>query len=588
MFIRKVLRKEYFHYTNGTYFDSGTALYNTASTADNWTVTYNGTTGGYVTSPTAGTEMYLSNALGVTVPETQLMFEFHCKASAWNGTNTNGTEGVGLAFCTDAIANATVSTGYRLRQCADGLYVDQMTAGNWTNLININATAALNTDYYYRIIFFAHSIYLHGAKIGNGTAGSMYIYRGTTYDSLDYKGTTAGSPVYVTGNHGPYKGSATTATFKNFGVYGMYNLDIDYCVVEHKLDEDSRLTFALTRNPDQIRKLYSVNDRVETWLPETDLENAKDLLRLYFDGKIEGNPNDNKEYFTAIGHTRELARLPWYNGTLQNGTVSGLIRSKLGTFGGTTNIPLVSSTDRAFVLHGLNVNGTSLETSRYIQGKDVYTTMKQLMSEVDYFSFYYPDGRFIVSDKLLDESIVIDTTSQYLMAEEPEVYYDGTQMINLASNYYNGYTTPLNGSDSTSVQAYGPRGGSVVDMHVNSTVQAGRVNTNIIANNCGNPEIVRLRLLQSYFNVLPGKKIGVKLAGTALGTNDYDIHTENWTTYFMTCTETRYDSRDGIHEIVLVVNDQNGSDTAVTRDLPIRRTGQASMTMLKHLASMDT
>lgn len=565
MYVRKVVYKDPFQYANGSTFDSSSSANLKGSSANNWTITNNGTALAYVTSPAAGTQMYLTNYTSATVPS-HVVFDFHVKASTLV-YGTNGTEGMGLVFCANGSAG-TFTTAYRMRQTQGYIYVEELAGGTWSSKGSIASNGTSNQDYYYRIMFFRTDFSVQGLTFGP-EAGDIYIYKGTSYDKLDYVYKFTDSSGLLSGGwFGLYKGSGSTILSRGMGMFNFWNMDIDYVDVKHKLDEDSQATFALSRNPDRLNAYYTVGQRVEIWVPDLDADTGEDYLRLFFDGEVEVNPNlTKKDYYQALGQTKELSRLHWVNGTTANGPATDYLSSKLSGFPRQSGVNGSASVATALHHHGLKVSVT--ETHRDIQGTSMDLTFRKLCSELGYSRFQLPDGRFIISDTLIDPGITINGTSPYSRLLEHEIYYDGRQIVNVVNGYHSGWSSTTSASNGTNLSVYGARGATVVDMNITNSLNSGYINSNLIENYANNPAIVKLPFACQNLNVFPGMKIGLKLPGSPIGTNLYDADLNNWVEEYMTCTEHHFDSRTGINTIVLVYNDQDSPDTPRTRDLPV-------------------
>ena len=559
MYVRKVLHKEPFQYADSSTFN-GTSTANLVSSGADWTITNNGTSVPYITSPAAGTAKYLTNYTTTTLPSTQCMFEIECNASAF------GTEGVGLIFCANANAK-TFATAYRLRQDATTLFIDEYASSTWSNVESfaLNGTAGL--DYFYRIIYFKAALTVQGISISGPAAGDIYVYRGTSYDNLAYVGKANDSSGLLSGGFfGPFKGNNATGVFGAMGAYGLWNLDVDYVDVKHKLDADSEATIGMVRNSEALNSTYSVGDRIEVWVPDVDMEQGTELVRLYFDGKVEVNPNmPGKDYYQAFGHTRELAQQHWNNGTAtMNGTATSYLRTRLNSYCSPSGVNTSQTTTS--VLHSNNLKTSIVESNRSVQAMRADMAFKKLCSEVGYSSFFFPDCRFFVTDTMFDPSITISSASQYLRMLEPEIVYDGKQITNVINNYYGGCLgVPVNGTNGTSIASTGVRAREVIDVLVNTSAVGTNVNSGLLTNYSENLAIVKMSLIQQFMNVFPGMKIGLILAGTGIGTNGTS-DTDSWSAQSMTCNETHYDSRTGVHEIVLVPAD---SDSPKIRAWPL-------------------
>ena len=585
MAIRKVLHRDYFHYTNGSTFNQISTASLISNGTEDWTVTYDGVTGGFITSPAGGSEEVLTNYEPVTHPATQVMWDCHINCSAWT-TEVSGDNGAGLAFMLNGNAG-TFTEGYRLRQANDGIYVDQYNGSTWVNVESFSTTADLDTDYYFRIAYAVAAYKIQDIiTIPNFAKGYIHVWRGTSQDVMTY----IGKAIIVNGTltSGPFfglvKGSGTTFTSKGMGMYRFWDVDTDYEDVTHQMDEDSTLTFAFTRNSDKIVQNYSVSDRVEVWCHESDIENSVERLRLYFDGKIQTAPSVDKSYYQALGFSVELADMHW-NGSTVTGATTTALKGILNGHAGLKQV--TSSTTSTYVLHNLNVKPSALETNRTVYGKNANIPFKQMMTELGYFFMYLPDGRFIVSDTLIDPSITLNGTSQYLRISDMEFWYDGKQVATQMNDYFDGWTSgPGTAANGTLAGTLGTKARTIVDMHVLDSTRAGYVTGNLKRNYGRNPEIIKLDLIMQHFDIFPGQKIGVALAGIGSAISNWDDGTPaNWNTIYMTCTSTHWDSRTGIHEIVLCMNDQDSADSAVQREYPLKK--KVSGDILSHLASME-
>lgn len=566
MYVRKIVHKEPFQHPNGTNFSSSSTESLISSTASNWTITNNGTALAYITSPAAGAQVYLTNYSSAT-PPAHAIFDLHVKASAWS-TATNGTEGMGLVFCANNRADS-FTTGYRLRQTNGSLFMEELASGTWSQLGSHNTGAALNTDYYYRVLFFRTAYTLQGISLSGPTAGKFYVYRGTSYDNMRYVTSFTDSSGLLSGGYfGIYKGSATTLTSKIMGSYGFWDLDVDYVDISHKLSEDSSATVGMARNTDQLNYRYSIGDRLEIWVPDQDQDTSVQYLRLFFDGQVEVNPvTSKKDYYSCVGNTKELSRLHWYNGTTAHGTVTGYLRGKLSDH--YTQQGVNGSASLTSVLHSNGLKTSTTETSRDIRGTQMDLVFKSFCSELGYHHFFYPDGRFVISDTLLDERKTINGSAEYSRMLEPELFYDGRQIVGQVSSYHNGWGMPVQSSNGTSNTTFGVRGLPFVDMLVNDSAVAGRINQQLLSNNNDNLAIAKLTFVSQHMDIFPGMKVGLILPGTIIGTNSGSAEVDTWYYESMTCTEHHFDSRKGTNIIVLVYNDQSNPDTAKTRELPV-------------------
>lgn len=586
MYVRRVIHKERFHYTNGSAFNS-TSTAELVSSGAAWTVTYDAVLGGYITSPAAGVQRYLTNYDAMSMPTSQVMFDAHVKATAWNATAQNGTEGFGILFLADDVPGS-MTEAYRLRNDPTVMYLERLNGTVWSGVGTLNVNSTLNTDYYYRLYYAMTDYYVESLPISNFQAGYLHIYRGTSYDNMAYVGKIIDNGTYLTAGSyfGLYKGSGSTVVSNSMGCFTVWDTQVADVDVKHEMDSNSYCTFTRPRNSDELSLSYLISERVEVWVPEANISTGADLVRLYFDGKIVMNPSISSDVYSAEGFVSELENLHWQNGTVQNGTVSGTLRSILAGNGGKRAIPTNGSLTNTYVLHGLNLNSSSDEGDRLIQGKTAVVTFKQMCTELNYSFFHFPDGRFLVSDTLLDSGQAFNATSRFERIEDIEVWYDGKQIVSVVNNYHNGWSTPVSNSSASIVSTYGPRTRTVVDMLQQGATQAGRVNS-VILNNYGcNPEIVKISYGLQHFDILPMMKVNLTLAGIGGAISNWDDGTpSNWTNQAFTVQSTHYDSRTGLHEIIYVLNDQNATDSPVSRSYP---PGFKPQYQVEHLASMDT
>jgi hypothetical protein len=255
----------------------------------------------------------------------------------------------------------------------------------------------------------------------------------------------------------------------------------------------------------------------------------------------------------------------WFNGTTRTGTISDTIAEILNEDGGCFSTIGSPSSSLTYVLHKNNVETIATNTNRNVRGVNAMNEVKSLLAEVGGFFTMFPDGRFFVKTSLIDPSITISSLETTDNIVDVEYIYDATQIKNSYENYYTGYATPVTSIDYTSKNAYGARSGTLVDMRVQTSAVAQNVANKGKTGFKDNPRMVKVTCAQKHFNVFPGMKILVKLAGSDLGTNDYDTDTDNWVAKAMTCVQTTYDSDSGEHCLYLIENASGADDTPVRR-----------------------
>lgn len=587
MYTRKVRLKEYMHHTNATTYASGSTAQLIGSTADNWTVAYASNVG-KVSSPDTATANYLTNYVAHAVDNHQI---YECSITPTAGIDedtSSSDQGVGFVF--RASANATsFASAYRLRQTGTHLYLEKTTDSgvNWTELGQYDETAAVSTRYYYRVIYAATAMTVYGVAT-NLTAGKFMVYRttvpgvfGSKLTNVSGTGTEVdASPLIAGGFMGPFAGSADASPDNPevdcwyMGAFKMFDPDVRGVKVSDKLSETSTLSMSFSRNPDTLQGTwtsstdssgYGIGDRIECIAIQDDPANSRSEEVTIFDGRVEVLPVMGEKVLGAKGWTVELEDMHWREATTQTGAVttelatllvsdSGIIANQAGT------------TTATYVLHDLDITADAQTTERVIQASNAFVVFNQLCGEIGYWFSFRPDCRFLVKSDMENMAAhTIDATDSDHNILFFQALYDGNQIKNVVSEYYTGWAAPGSSTDATSLGNYGVRNGILTDMFVQSSTVAGNIGGNKIAGLKDNLRIVKVQMIMQGFDIFPGDRVDVILAGTELGTNDYDADTNNWSAARMTCTEKSYNSLDGVVHLVLTRAD-DASDTAYSRN----------------------
>lgn len=582
-YIRKVRLKEWFHHASGTTYDSSSTEQLIGSTADDWTETY-ALNVGKVSGPTTAVANYLTNYTPHTVDKYQVYECSFTPTAGLDESTSNSDQGVGWIFRANDKANA-YTHAYRLRQNDTALYLEKTVDSgvNWTELGKYAQTAVVDTKYYYRVLFADSAMTVYGTAT-NLTAGKFMVYRTTTKGVYGRKlvnssgsGTEVdGSPLTAGGYMGPFVGETDGSAVQpdmdvwNFAAYKMFEADVQGVKVKDRFSEVSKFTVAFSRNPDTLAgtwmttsdsTIYDVGDRIEGIGIEDDRTNGNEVETVIFDGRVEVLPTMSRNVIICEGWTTELANMHWQDSTALTGAVTTELATQLaddgGIIGGTAG-----TESKTYVLHDLNIAAIATTTERVVQASNSLITFNQLCQEINYWHSFRPDGRFLVQKDMENTQVhTISNQDDKLNFLEFFALFDGKQIINATSEYYNRWATPGSTTDATSKSDYGVRNNVHADMFIQGSTVSGQVGANIISNQKDKLRMVRLQLMQQGLDIFPGDRVDVIIAGTELGTNDYNTNTATWVSARMTCTEKDYNSLTGIVSIVLTRAD-DASDTA--------------------------
>jgi len=566
--VRKVIYRDNLHHATGTTYDNTSTSFLKASSANNWTMSYNVTTGGRITGPNVGSDAYLTNVSTNSFTEpSQAIFECAGEAQVIGA-------GMGMLFMADGDA-AGFTNAYRVFLDGSSLFIQKTTNGgsSW-NLIGQTSYAAVNnTVYHFRVYYSGSALSFYGKNLGF-TAGRFYVWVDTDRNTInegDYDLTaTDGSPLTSGGYMGFYQGINAIGTFDYLGCFRLWELGVEDIEYVHEMDEDSIATVKFERHPDQYQQYWVEDDKAEIWVTEANRTDSKLETRLTFFGRVERTPEFSaRSRINLIGLTAELGQLNWQNGSAFTGTVEAALQDILPEDGGTEGAT-TSMTD-CFYAHRNNISLTGNTTNRFVQGGNARTEVKKILKEEGGFTFMHPDGRFFIRNTLVNASQTLDTSDSDVNFVGVRQLRDATQIVNDVDVYYNGWTTPSNSNDGTSRSAYSNRGGQVVDMMSQGSTQAGNVASATTGEYAGSPTIAIVSLAQQRFDILPGHRIDAIIAGTEIGTNATgtipDSTVGNWSAESCTCTRVEYKMTDGIHRIVLVKNDQGSPNEPLYRSI---------------------
>ena len=591
-YIRKVRLKEWLHHATATTYDNSSTDQLIGRTSDDWTVTY-ALDIGKVSGPQTATANYLTNYTAHTIDKYHMYETSFTPLQGLDEDTSNSDQGVGLLFRADGRADAYASA-YRLRQTDTTLYLEKTTNSGvgWTELGKYAETAVADTRYYYRVLFSDSAMSIYGTAT-NLTAGKFMVYRTTTVGVYGRKlantsgtGTEVdGAPLTAGGFMGPFVGETDGSAVQpdmdcwNFSAYKMFEADVRSLKIKDKMSEVSKLTVSFSRNPDTLAgtwlsstdtTLYGVGDRIEVIGIEDDRANAHEVETPIFDGRVEILPSDNRTSLGCDGWTTELGNMHWQDSTKLTGAVTTELGTQLAGDGGIIGGTAGTETE-AYVLHNLNIIALATTTERVVQASNSLITFNQLCQEIDYWHSFRPDGRFLVRTDMEDtQSHSILNSDANLNFLEFIAVFDGNQIKNVVSEYYTGWPSPGNSTDATSKSDYGVRNNVFSDMFIQNSTVAGRVGDNIVSKFKNNLRLVKIQLMQQGLNIFPGDRVDVILAGTELGTNDYDTDTGNWSVARMTCTEKEYNSATGIVSLILTRAD-DANDEAFHNSWPFGR-----------------
>ena len=574
-YVRKVKCREEFHHANGDTFNNGTADFLRGSVPQQWTMTYDSTTGGSVAGPNIASEVYLTNhdnqVYGI---ENQMMFEIGIEASS---IAHSATTGMGMIFMADAMGG-TWTNCYRLRQTATTLYIEKSgdSGANWTTIGSDSIAGAPNTVTHYRVIYCPQTLDFYGIS-GSLVQGYFAVYssidRELVHDNLVLTCTDSSSPLTAGGYMGVYSGVSANIDCYYFGAYRLWELNVARVKYEHEINETSLAEVTFERNPDRIQPYWSEADVVEIWNREEDRENSYTRLRRVFHGQVEVIPVANKTaQINLVGMMDELKRQQVQAGSAYTGTIESTIQNILPEDG--SNQGLMGGTTTHY-LHRLNISITSQNTNRYFQGATGDIELLKILAEDGDFMFYHPDGRFFIRKTLVDDSLELDGTSYYNNIISINYLNDLTQVFNDVDVYYNGWSaSPSSSTDATSRSAFGQRARVISDMNGLSSTIAGNVGTETLDSTKTSPRIIEIGIAQQHFNIFPGYMVSCILPGTDVGTNATaglpDPDTGNWVAEDCTVVKVTYDSAasdTGNHKIYVVKNNQAAGTTPIIRKI---------------------
>jgi hypothetical protein len=593
MYVRKLLYRENLHHATGTTYDNTSTSYFLASTADNWTMSYNSMTGGNITGPAVASEVYLSNFDSFSL-ENQMIFEVACSGTDITDTPTTG---MGMIFMADDKADS-FTNAYRLRQTVTTIYIEKTGDGGttWSTVGSASLSAGGGTTYHYRVYYSKADLDYYGLSF-EFEEGNFQVFRGTSQEEVNNTSvltcTDSSSPLTSGGYMAFYSGVSCVGTYEYMGCYRLWELDVTRVKYTHEVDEVSTAEVYLRQDPDVVIQRFDFSDRVEIWNSEETVVTNKRYLRIVFDGTVTKAPFSNRVRKIELeGILDELVQVPWHESTAQTGTIESTLQTILPEDGDPG--VLATNTTTTTALHRQNIDIASQNTNRTIAGASSFIDFKKMLKEVGGFMFYHPDGRFFIRDSLVTSpSLTISSMSKDNNITKIEYLIDGSEMVNYVDGYYNGFATPNNTNDATSVSSHGVRGIPHVDMKIESSTVSGNVGANLTSEYADLRRVVVITTLQRGFDIFPGFRVDAILAGTDVGTNSLegvpDTDTNTWTQEPCTCNKVMYDSAglgDGNYMIFLAKNDPNSLNDPVRRHHGFR-SGMVQRRNTENLYSLD-